>query len=86
MVPTVKAGRYSFVTLVPIANRPDDPKLTGEPAIVTLGLPAKIVVPATEDAVGYGVEIWAPTVIDGGEDPGGKERIPIADPGIVIPG
>lgn len=55
--PTVKAVGDSSVILVPIIRLPDCPKLTVVPEIVIPGPPAEIVVPATEKAVGFAVNI-----------------------------
>lgn len=41
--------------LVPMTSLPEGPKLTNVPEIVTPGPPAERVVPATENADGFGV-------------------------------
>ena len=46
---------------------PDDPKLTGFPAIVTPGPPAEIVVPAIGNAVGFG-HWWVGWLADSARD------------------
>ena len=88
--PTVKTGGEAplgrIVVLVPMTRLPEGPKLTDVPDIVTPGPSADRVVPAIENAIGCGVKTRSPAVNDGCEGSGGSVRIPIADPGIFIPG
>ena len=88
--PIVKTGAEAplgrIVVLVPMTRLPEGPKLTDVPNVVTPGPPAERVVPAIENAIGCGVKTWSLTVNDGCEGSGANVRIPIADPGIFIPG
>ena len=70
--PTVKAVEYSFVALVPTIKLPEGPKLTGVPEIVTPTPPADTLVPAIENAIGFSVKTWPPTVRTGGKFPLGR--------------
>lgn len=54
----VKSG----VVLEPMTRLPDGPRLTIVPSMVAAGPSAEIVVPAMENAEGFGVNIWPATV------------------------
>ena len=88
--PTVRTGSEAplgrIVVLVPMTRLSEGPKVTEVPNIVTPGPSAERVVPAIENAIGCGVKTWFPAVNDGCEGSGGNGRVPIANPGILIPG
>lgn len=48
--------------LEPITKVPDGLRRTIVPSIVAAGPSAEIVVPAIENAVGFGVNVWSATV------------------------
>lgn len=52
----------SGVVLEPMTRLPDGPRLMIVPSMVAAGPSAKIVVPAMENAEGFGVNIWPATV------------------------